>query len=274
MSFPKRPIAFVLAASNHGSMIVNRNDYRMIDATQGYGVGFQILGNSCFDADEVRFALALLDSRRKHFGDGVVAIDGGANIGVHTIEWSRHMHGWGSVTAFEAQEVVFYALAGNIALNNCLNARARNAALGGDCGQLQVPQANHFVPASFGSLELRHRENTEFIGQSISYESADCTPVPMVTIDSLALKRLDLVKIDVEGMEVEVLRGAEKSLGSLRPLMIVEAIKADRVALETQLAALGYRCFNFGINILAVHASDPTAQQITQNAGGLHFSLA
>jgi hypothetical protein len=40
-------------------MIVNRNDYRMIDAQQGYGVGFQILSNSCFDPDEIRFATGL-----------------------------------------------------------------------------------------------------------------------------------------------------------------------------------------------------------------------
>ena len=103
MSYPNRPIAFVLAASNHGSLIVNRHDYRMIDAKQGYGVGFQILNKSCFDPDEIRFATVLLDSRREYFGDGVFAIDGGANIGVHTIEWSRHMHGWGRVLAVQGR---------------------------------------------------------------------------------------------------------------------------------------------------------------------------
>jgi len=138
MTAPLRPIAFVLASSNHGSLIVNRNDYRMTGTNSGFGVGYQLLNTSSFDPGEVAFVLGLLSCRRKHFGDGVVAIDGGANIGVHTVEWARHMHGWGRVTAFEAQEMIFYALAGNIALNNCLNARARLAALGEGCGRCET----------------------------------------------------------------------------------------------------------------------------------------
>jgi FkbM family methyltransferase len=273
MSYPNRPIAFVMASSNHGNLIVNRHDYRMIDESRGYGVGFQILNKSSFDPDEVRFALALLDSRRKYFGDQVFAIDGGANIGVHTIEWSRHMHGWGRVLAFEAQEIVFYALAGNIAINNCLNARARNSALGANCGALDIPQPNYFTPASFGSLELRQSPTTEFIGQKVSYASDDCTNVPMVSLDSLQLPRLDLVKIDVEGMELEVLRGSQDVMRRLRPLMIIEAIKTDRAALETLLREMEYQVFPMGINLLAVHGTDPTLNHVKQTAQGINFAV-
>jgi hypothetical protein len=52
-------------------MIVNRNDYRMIDAERGDGVGFQILQTGSFDPTEVRLVLDLLALRRKHHGDGV-----------------------------------------------------------------------------------------------------------------------------------------------------------------------------------------------------------
>ena len=164
MLFPARPIAYVLASTNHGNMIVNRNDFAFKEDGTTFGVGFQLLTASQFDINEINLARMILDLRRRHFGDGVVAIDGGANIGVHTIEWSRHMYGWGQVHAFEAQEIVFYALAGNIALNNCLNARARLAALGERCGDMIVPRPDYMRPASFGSLELRQRENTESIG--------------------------------------------------------------------------------------------------------------
>ncbi len=262
MDLPRRPIAYVLAAANHGTMIVNRHDYRMVDQNRGYGVGYQILNNACFDPSEVGFVLRLLACRRRHFGDGVVAIDAGANIGVHTIEWARHMHGWGRVLSFEAQEVVFYALAGNIALNNCLNARARLAALGETCGELQIPQPDYFTPASFGSLELRQRQGTEFIGQAVSYEAQASVTVPMVTFDSLGLDRLDLVKIDVEGMELDVLRGGRALLERTRPLMMVEVIKSDRVALESFVTGLGYKVFQLGMNMLAIHADDPTLQQV------------
>ena len=116
---------FALLATGHGSMIVSRNDYHMVGDNLGVGVGWQLFSSNQFDADEVDTALALLRLRRTHFGDGVMALDCGANIGVHTIEWANQMTRWGRVFAIEAQERIYYALAGNIALNNCFNASAR-----------------------------------------------------------------------------------------------------------------------------------------------------
>ena len=120
----QRKLAFVLAATDHGPMILNRFDYHALDANRFYGVGIELLQGGAFSPAEINLSLGLLDLRRRYFGDGVVAIDCGANIGVHAVEWAKHTTGWGSVTAFEAQERVLYALAGNIALNNCFNARA------------------------------------------------------------------------------------------------------------------------------------------------------
>ena len=99
--------------------------------------------------------MQLLKTRRQNFGDGVFAIDCGANIGVHTIEWAQLMYGWGEVISFEAQERIFYALAGNITLNNCFNARAIWAAVGAESGFINVPMPDYFVPSSFGSLEIK-----------------------------------------------------------------------------------------------------------------------
>lgn len=73
----RRKIAFVLAASDHGTMIVNRFDER-----NGIGVGFQIHEDSSFD-------LAL---RRQYFGDGVMALDCGANRDApKRSQWRRHI---------------------------------------------------------------------------------------------------------------------------------------------------------------------------------------
>ncbi|MBN3760180.1 FkbM family methyltransferase [Burkholderia sp. Ac-20365] len=272
MSFPARPIAFVLASTNHGNMIVNRNDYAINPNGNAFGVGYQLLSTSQFDANEIRLALLILDLRRRHFGDGVVAIDGGANIGVHTIEWSRHMYGWGQVMSFEAQETVYYALAGNIALNNCLNARARLAALGERCGEMIVPRPDYTKPASFGSLELRQREHTEAIGQPISYDAQHGVKVPVIDLPSLELERLDFLKLDVEGMEVDVLRGARAVIERHRPVMLIEMIKSDRGAIDALLTSLGYHQFPFGIDTLAIHESDPTLQHVQKTDDGLSIN--
>lgn len=129
-----RPIPFILASTNHGTMIVNRNDHN-----GSCGVGFQLLSTSSFDPREIGFLLELLNFRRINFGDGLVVIDCGSNIGTHTVEFGRHMHGWGRVISFEAQEIVYYALAGNVVINNCLNVSARNCAVGSAEGFMKVP---------------------------------------------------------------------------------------------------------------------------------------
>ena len=260
MQSPGRKLAFVLASSNHGTLIVNRFDYRMVDQNRGYGVGFQILETSSFDPGEVKLALDLLTLRRKHHGDGVIAIDCGANIGVHTIEWAKLMTGWGSVLSIEAQERIYYALAGNIAINNCFNALAVHGAVSSESGVMQIPNPNYFVPSSFGSLELRQRSNNEFIGQPIDYQNM--VNVRKLTLDEFGLPRVDLIKIDVEGMELEALEGGAKMIERSRPIMLIEKIKTDGAQLHQWLQARGYTLIEAGINLLAVHSSDKTLAEL------------
>ena len=256
MPNPARPAAFVLVSTAHGSMIVNRNDYKMTGPNSGFGVGFQLLSTSGYDQPEIASTLALLRARRGDYGDGVVAIDCGANIGVHTIEWARLMTGWGGVYSFEAQEKIFYALAGNIALNNCFNVTARLAAVGAECGRISLPAINYCVPSSFGSLELIPGDCNEDIGQYVDY-NRPAQQIDMLTLDSLQLPRVDLVKIDVEGMELQVLEGAKESISRFKPQVVVELIKCDGEAVARLLESSGYETFPMGMNVLAVHASDP-----------------
>ncbi|MCP3460181.1 MULTISPECIES: FkbM family methyltransferase [unclassified Bradyrhizobium] len=268
MPIAGQKLAFVLASSNHGTMIVNRFDYRMVSPDRGYGVGFQILETAAFDPGEVRAALELLALRRRYHGDGVIAIDCGANIGVHTIEWASSMTGWGSVIAIEAQERIYYALAGNIAINNCFNALAVHAAVSSESGTMQIPNPNYFTPSSFGSLELRQRPGNEFIGQSINYTD-NTVPVQKMTLDELNLPRVDFIKIDIEGMEMEALAGARETIKKYRPMLFIEKIKTDNRQLEHWLRDNGYQSLALGINILAVHQSDESSKDINglQGAG-------
>jgi FkbM family methyltransferase len=257
--YPRRPIAFVLASTHHGSMLVNRHDYHLVGSS-GYGLGYQLLNSSVYDPHEVDIAKKLLLARKQNFGDGVVALDCGANMGVHTIEWARLMTGWGSVVAIEAQERIFYALAGNIAMNNCFNARAIWSAVGEESGTIGVPVPDYFSPSSFGSLEIRKKETNEFIGQNINYENTQ--PVSLITIDGMNFQRLDFVKIDIEGMEIEALKGAYESIRKFRPLMMIEKIKSNETEITDLLLGNGYQIFPMGMNILAAHESDPVSKQI------------
>jgi FkbM family methyltransferase len=264
-SISMRKLAFVLAASDHGSMIVSRLDYCMVSPTSGFGVGYQVLERGAFDPSEVSMAVSVLNLRRQYFKDGVFAIDCGANIGIHTVEWAKCMTGWGSVLAIEAQERIYYALAGNIAINNCFNAAALNAAITDKPGVIMMPQPDYLTPASFGSLELRKSNKTEFIGQRVDYSEGKLRPVQGVTIDSLNVPRIDFIKMDVEGMEMEVLAGAAQSISKNKPALLIETIKVDATKLGEWLVVRDYKIFQVGINALAIHASDPVLRHLKQN---------
>lgn len=255
MAYPPRPLAFVLAPTDQGAMIVNRFDYHQNQAGT-YGVGGTLLNTATYDARDAELGAHLLRLRRQYHGDGVIALDCGANIGVFTLEWAKSMTGWGQVIAVEAQERVFYALAGNIALANCFNAQAVHAAVAATEGLLRIPVLNHTAPASFGSLELRPSDQAEAIGQTIDHSEARTMPVRAITIDSMNLPRLDLLKIDVERMELEVLAGAVATIGRCLPVIIVEQLKTPAAELDAVLASHGYQRFANGMNILAVHPSD------------------
>ena len=271
MDIQKRPIANVLVSSGHGTFIVNRHDYLTSSANETIGVGYQILQNSYYDPEEVLHLKEVIMIRREMFGDGVVAIDGGANIGVHTIEWAKTMHGWGNVLAFEAQERIFYSLAGNIAINNCFNATAYHAALGASVGNINIPILDYFKPSSFGSFELRKNEFNEYIGQKINYTEEQCRKVSLVSIDSLNLTRVDFIKLDIEGMELEALDGAKKTIATAKPMMLIEHFKSGKENLDTYLANFGYYTFEVGGSILAIHKDDPCNLKIKQRLSEIGY---
>lgn len=262
MKTAPRKAAFVLGATDQGTFILNRFDYHRLTPDTTIGIGFHLMDSCACDPTEVNAEVGLLEMSKQLRGAGVVALDCGANIGVHTVEWARAMTGWGTVVAFEPQERLFYALAGNIALNNCANAWARHAAVGSACGRLRTPVPDYNQPGSFGSLEMRHAADNEPIGQPIDYSAAATVEVGCVSVDSLELARLDLLKIDVEAMEIEVLEGARATIARCRPALVVEALKGEKEKLQPWLEAAGYSVFGMGANLVAVHAADPLRQMI------------
>ena len=264
--YPYRKIAFVLAGTDHGTLIVNRFDQQTDPQGLGFGVGYKILNEASHELAEISVGHFVLDMRRKMFGDGVVAVDCGANIGTHAVSWARQMTNWGSVVAIEAQEKIYYALAGNVALNNCFNVRAINAAVGNLMGKMNIPTLDYRAPASFGSLELRPARHPEDIGQTVDYAEAHLISVDAITVDSLALERIDFLKIDVEGMELDVLAGASQSIPRSRPVILVEHLKTGLEDIVKFLKTLDYRMSELGLNILAVHPTDPTFETMRTQA--------
>lgn len=158
---------------------------------------------------------------------GDTAIDAGANIGALTIGMARLVQPHGSVHAFEPQRTLFDILASNIRLNGLTNVVAHARAVGSARSTIRVPP-----------LDYRRRDN--FGGVGLGGEQGEA--VEMITIDSLGLARLRLLKVDVEGMEAQVLRGARATIERLQPALYIENDRADRSReLITLIFEIGYR---------------------------------
>src|SRR6266436_3376995 len=164
------PISFVLVSTGCGSMIINRHDHHREHEDGGqFGVGYELLETGRFCTMETELYKRILNIARRTRGDGVVAMDVGANIGAITVPLARHMRGWGQIMAFERQRRLFYALAGNIALGNSFNADAFNVAVGARAGSINVPGLDYERAASYGSLELIEDGQAD-VGQKPDYE--------------------------------------------------------------------------------------------------------
>jgi FkbM family methyltransferase len=259
MTDQRSRVPFVLASTEHGTMILNRLD-QCTSANATFGVGYDLLETGAYEPSECSLMLRLLQHRRQHYGDGVIMLDGGANIGTHTVLMARAMSDWGQVVAVEPQERIYYALCGNIALNNCFNAWAVHAALGNENVSLVMPGVDYQRPASYGSLELRPR--TQNIGQDLDLSTNALDEVVSRTVDSFDFDRLDLMKLDIEGMELQALEGARHTIGDCLPIIFAECLKVPADEIGKFLLPFGYRYRLFTRNLVAVHETDPTLKEL------------
>ena len=158
---------------------------------------------------------------------GDVAVDVGANIGALTVGMARLVQPQGMIHAFEPQRAIFDILSGNIRLNGLTNVTAYRRAVGSQRGTTRVPPLDYAATNNFGGVALG---------------SVEGEPVEVVTIDDLGLSRLRLLKVDVEGMESEVVMGARATIARLQPALYIENDRADRSRrLILLLFEIGYR---------------------------------
>ena len=200
--------------TRHGVMAYNKNDVYIGRALDLYGEHSEL---------ELRALGQLLPPA------GTV-IDVGANIGVHSVFFARTVGPQGRVLAFEPQRQAFQLLSANAALNGLTQLRCERAAVGPKRGEILVPDLDPDAANNFGGISL----NDEGGGE----------PVPVLRLDDFDLAACDLIKIDVEGMECEVLAGARDTAILHAPLLYVENDRRENsAALIELLFSLDYRLF-------------------------------
>ena len=174
--------------------------------------------------------------------DGVV-VEVGSNIGMHSIPMSQFCDR-GKVFCFEPQRIVFQILCANIALNNRLNVFARQCAVGGTEETIDIQSGDYDRPWNYGAFSL-----TSGFSAEMKYTgAARMEKVGVVVLDQdpglKDIGRLDFLKIDAEGFETFVLRGAREIIGRFRPFIFIENnAEKNFDSVLSAVRALGYQCY-------------------------------
>jgi len=204
----------VLHQCRHGYIISNKHDAVI-------GRSLQMYGEWC--EGELQLLGQLIQP-------GDVVLDVGAHIGTHTIFFANKVGPEGWVFAFEPQRIPFQTLCANVTLNALTNVTALQKAAGAAHGQIAVPELDPTVRSNFGAVALTDK-----------YEGS---PVDIIPIDALKLDRCNLIKVDVEGMETNVLEGARETLQRCKPILFLENDRVETSApLFEAVSNAGYMAY-------------------------------
>lgn len=180
-------------------------------------VGTQLVHHGHWNPEEVRLLRGLLPK-------GGIAVDAGANIGAFTLPLAQHVGPHGEIHAFEPFRLIYQTLAANCALNGLQSCFCHHKALGSHPAhkRLRMPGLN-----AIGNPSKMYVADHIASELHIHYDRDLQETVEVVRLDDFPLRRLDLIKIDVESMELELLVGADTTLRRFRPLLYVEDSEAD-----------------------------------------------
>jgi FkbM family methyltransferase len=158
--------------------------------------------------------------------EGELVIDCGANIGNHTLYFARCLGA--RVLAVEPEPHNFTLLRANLALNAAAGVVAQHFALGKEAGVATLHQCIANNSGSFTASAKRRAAETPA-------EAGHDVEVPVITLDEL-LERcrltvpVSILKLDVEGMEAEILLGAKRLLRLWLPLVAAECASRSELA--------------------------------------------
>lgn len=156
------------------------------------------------------------------FAKGVV-IDVGANVGSHAINFSKVAE---VVYAFEPHPLTYRNLCANLLLNLVYNTDAINKALGSYNGWTSVACMDPTTPGTPMGTQVGNGSH----------------PVEICTLDSMNISPVHFIKIDTEGYELEVLKGAVDTLYRENPIVYVEIHSKDLVGpVDQYMKNLGYQ---------------------------------
>jgi FkbM family methyltransferase len=155
----------------------------------------------------------------------LMVVDVGANVGNHAVYLDK-VFGAREVVVFEPNQVASAILLKNIALNDCRNINTRYLKFG--------------VSDGAGRYRIGETPHNNLGGTTLVEDSGG--PIATVRLDDvLRCFRVGMIKIDVEGMEMPVLRGATKLIASAAPVIAIEVTPESINEVRSFFDGFGYR---------------------------------
>lgn len=196
------------------------------------GIWLELNPRTGGDYAEGRAEALVQQALAEHLKPGMVFYDLGANIGLFSLLASRLVGDTGKVFSFEPDFVTVAGLRRNIEKNGATNVTVIEAGAGSSTGKFA------FLPADSASPD---RGLGKFVttGEKSGSEHLQC-----YSLDDFAREfpRPDAIKCDVEGAEVEVIRGGQNLFKSCRPWVLIEIHSAgNREAVKSLCQSLGYK---------------------------------
>lgn len=213
-------------------------------------------------------------------GGGTI-VDGGANVGAFTIPMALEFRDSHRVIAFEVQRPLCHLICGSVALNGLDSVLVHNLALGERMDVIEVPVPDYTGDANLGALsldpEVRRLRREAGMGCATDGPGVRTGQASMVRLDDFGIDDLSLLKLDVEGMELPVLKGAAETLKrSGYPPVLFElwdadampAIRAAQEALLSHLSGLGYELLVCGEMAIAQHLGRRAVLRLRRDEAG------
>ena len=217
--------------STYGQMLVNPNDQYIVPIIEKTGT---------YGLENITLIQSLVEFLINKHGDAIF-YDVGANFGTHTLAVASRFKDKVKVRAFEAQKQIFFNLCGSLALNGLTNVDCHNVAVtDGSIETLQFDLPDYDSVNNFGGLELVPAESSDNqTMKKVGKETVSC-----VALDDYD-ERVDLIKMDIEGMELQALNGATKIFDQYRPICFLEVLKSDPTKIRTFFESRNYSVMPF-----------------------------
>jgi FkbM family methyltransferase len=192
---------------------------------------------------------------------GMTVLDIGANIGSTALGFSKIVGNEGTIIAFEPDKINYQKASHNILLNNASSIKLMNIGLGNENKAYKL-----------------YAVNDENRGMNRILEHSSTHPYAEITVRRLdeviaeaGIKKVDLVKIDVEGFEMNVLHGAVSILKTYKPVLFIEL--DDNNLIEQQSSASQLIAFLYSLNYIVYSAETNALLKADMNFTNCHYDI-